>query len=97
MKFNLKHKLNTLLHEDNLLHTTMKIFAYVTDKAFTKDEFNIECNSIEELYKALCDAKNEGLNHIHIEFCDRSNSSNKVGEVTVPFEKGITPVTRLYS
>ena len=44
-----------------------------------QDEFTKVCSSIDELYKALCEAYDKKVDdHIHIEFCNVNSVGNNV-------------------
>ena len=42
------------------------------------NEFTRTCSSIDELYKALCEAYDKKESHIHIEFCNINSVGNNV-------------------
>ena len=51
------------------------------------------CNTFEAVYAAIKQYHALGVDHVHMEF--RSDDNQEIGEVTIPFEKGISPMTYL--
>lgn len=56
-----------------------------------------DCFSFKELYVVLKQINDEHvLSHIHLEFCIRELTDKELGEVIIPFEKGVIPIVSLY-
>lgn len=50
------------------------------------------CNTLEDVYNAIKQYYyTDGVDHVHFEF--RNDDNQEIGEVTIPFEKGISPMT----
>ena len=50
------------------------------------------CNTLDDVYNAIREYYyTDGVDHVHLEFRDDNNQ--EIGEVTILFEKGISPMT----